>query len=56
MKKFTTQEVIDMGAQLYDNRAVTGFTRADIRKWLEGLLACECANFDFDAIFDLICG
>lgn len=53
MKKFTTQEIIDMGAQLYDSRC---FDRAAIAMWLKAVLHSGCAEFDFDRIFDLIVG
>lgn len=53
MKKFTTQEIIDMGAQLYDNG---GFTRSQISLWLKALLEAGCAEFEFDRMFDLIVG
>ena len=53
MKKFTTQEIIDMGAQLYDRG---GFDRGDIAMWLMAIQQSECAEFDFERIFDLIVG
>ena len=53
MKEFTTQEIIDMGAQLYDHG---GFDRNSIALWLKALLQSKCAEFDFDRIFDLIVG
>lgn len=51
--KFTTQDIIDMGATLYDNRA---FTREQIRVWLTALVASGCSEFDIDRMFDLIVG
>lgn len=53
MKKFTTQEIIDMGAQLYDEGC---FTRKQISDWLWALLTAGCAEFQFEPIFDLIVG
>ena len=58
MRKFTVQEVIDMGADLYDNK---GFDRATIRKWLTILndndMIVEKLDSDrFDSIYDLIVG
>ena len=51
MKKFTTQEIIDMGAQLYDN---SSFTRTQIIAWLNALLEAGCAEFNIRAVADLI--
>ena len=51
--KFTTQEVINMGADFYDNK---GFTRAAVKVWLIGLLENGYAKFDLERIFDLIVG
>lgn len=51
--RFTTQEVIDMGADFYDNK---GFTRTAIKVWLIGLLERGYAEFDLERIFDLIVG
>lgn len=51
--KFTTQEVIDMGADFYDNK---GFTRAAIKQWLIGLLDNGLADFDLERMFDIIIG
>ena len=53
IRKFTTQEVIDMGAKLYDEH---GFTRPQIKRWLEALLDNELADFDLDMMFDIIVG
>ena len=54
MKKFTTQQVIDMGAKLYDEE---GFTRSQIRAWLTILVNNGWAEeFDTEAIYDLIVG
>ncbi len=53
MGKFTTQEVINKGADMYDN---LGYSRAFIKKWLEGLLRDGSAQFDLERIFDLIVG
>ena len=52
-KTFTTQEVIDMGAYLYDTH---GFSRMRIWEWLEALLRNELAFFDIEKMFDLIVG
>ena len=51
--KFTTQEVINMGAAMYDSRE---YTRADIKKWLTMLLDNHYAEFDIERMFDLIVG
>lgn len=51
--KFTTQDVIDMGADLYDNK---GFTRESIRLFLSALLDNGCAEFDLERVYDLIVG
>jgi hypothetical protein len=53
MKKFTTQEVIDMGADLYDNH---GFTRDAVWTWLTALdlNGCTEGNYDISRIFDLL--
>ena len=51
--KFTTQQVIDRGAELYDNQ---GFTRPQIICWLKALLDNKLADFEFDRMFDLIVG
>lgn len=58
MRKFTVQEVIDMGAELYDNK---GFDRATIRKWLECLndndmITKKLDSDMFDRLYDLIVG
>ena len=53
MRKFTTQEVINMGADLYDNK---GFTRESISIWLHALIDNGLADCDFDRIYDLIVG
>jgi hypothetical protein len=53
-KKFTTQDVIDMGADLYDNYR---FTREQIRMWLTILLnSGRTESFEVEPIFDLIVG
>lgn len=53
MKTFTAQDIVDMGAELYDNK---GFSRADIKAWLTILVDNGCANVDIESMFDLICG
>jgi hypothetical protein len=53
MKKFTTQDIIDMGAQLYDSGV---YDKLQVRKWLMDVLKAEIADFDLDRIWDLICG
>ena len=54
MKKFTTQQVINMGAKLYDEE---GFTRSQIRMWLTILLNNGLAeDFDIERMFDIIVG
>jgi len=55
--KVPVQEIIDLLADRYDNH---GFSRGDIRQWLEELLeygyAQNCTVNDLDRLFDLICG
>ena len=54
MKKFTGQEILDMGAELFDN---CGFTRAQIRQWLTILVDNgHTEEINFEAIMDLIVG
>lgn len=53
MYKFTTQEIIDMGAELFDKE---GFSREQISKWLHILINNGCVDCDFDSVFDLIVG
>ena len=54
MKKFTTQQVINMGAKLYDEE---GFTRSQIKAWLTILLNNGLAeDFDIERMFDIIVG
>lgn len=53
MKKFTMQDVIDMGAELYDKK---GFTREQIWQWLTILQDNDLAEFDLYAVYDLIVG
>lgn len=50
---YTTQQVIDMGTNYYDNE---GWTRSEILQWLMLLLLNGYAKFDRNAIFDLIVG
>ena len=50
---FTTQDVIDMGVELYDDK---GFTRENIRIFLQCLLDNGKADFDLERVFDLIVG
>ena len=51
--KFTPQEVIDMGSDLYDNK---GFTRETIRLWLQALIDNGYTDVDFERVYDLIVG
>ena len=51
--KFTTQDVIDMGSDLYDNK---GFTRETIRLWLQALIDNGYTDADFEKVYDLIVG
>jgi hypothetical protein len=53
MKKFTTQEVIKMGAELFDR---DGFDRKQIWRWLAFLLDKNYAEFDLERVYDLIVG
>ena len=51
---FTVQEIINMGADLYDNYNTP---KAKIKSWLEIMhdnLSKE--DFDIERVFDLICG
>jgi len=50
---YTTQDVVDMGADLYDNH---GFTREAISKFLKALLDNGLAEFNYERVFDLIVG
>lgn len=52
-KRFTTQDVIDMAAELYDSK---GFSRGNIRIFLQTLLDNDMASFDLERVFDLIVG
>ena len=51
--KYTAQDVIDMGSDLYDNK---GFTRETIRLWLKALIDNGYADVDLEKMFDLIVG
>lgn len=53
MKKYTNQEIIDMGAYFYDSGC---FSRAEIKNWLMKLLATGTVDFDLDRMFDIIIG
>ena len=53
LEVFTTQDVIDMGADLHDNK---GFSRADIKSWLVALANNGLATIDVDKAFDIIVG
>lgn len=53
MKEFTTQDVINMGAELYDQK---GFTRKQIWEWLNVLLDNDLADFNLERVYDLIVG
>jgi hypothetical protein len=50
---FTTQEVINMGAEMYDTMRCS---REIIKRWLVDLLGNGYASFDLERIFDLIVG
>ena len=50
---FTTQEVIDIGSELYDNHS---FTRDDILRFLNRLLDTRRADFDLERVYDIIVG
>lgn len=52
-RKFTTQDVIDMGVELYDEK---GFTRENVRTFLQCLLDNGKAEFDLERVYDLIVG
>lgn len=55
-EKFTTQDVIDMASELYDNK---GFSRADIRIFLKVLVdhgKWEATDSKFESVYDLIVG
>jgi hypothetical protein len=55
-EKFTTQDVIDMASELYDNK---GFTRAHIRQFLYALVDNGKWDASWDTVervFDLIVG
>lgn len=52
-KMFTAQDIIDMGADLYDNK---GFSRADIKLWLVTLVSNGYADVDIERMFDIIVG
>lgn len=53
LKKLTTQDIIDIAVDLYDNK---GFNRNEIRTVLKGLLAYSGSSADIDRIFDLVVG
>lgn len=53
MKKFTAQDVIDMGVELYENK---GFTRENIKVWLTALVDNNLAEVDIERMFDIIVG
>lgn len=53
MKKYSTQEVIDMAADLYDRGILT---RVGVRRFLESLLDTGSAEFDLYSMYDLIVG
>ena len=53
MNKLTTQDIIDIAVDLYENR---GFTRQKILVFLQAVLDHEIATFDIDRIFDLVVG
>lgn len=53
MKKFTAQDVIDMGVKLYEEK---GFTRNQIYEWLCILQDNDLAEFNLQVTFDLIVG
>lgn len=51
--RLTTHQVIDISAELYD---IKGYTREQIRVFLQALLDSGCVNFDMERMFDLIVG
>lgn len=54
--KFTAQDIIDMGAELYDNK---GFSRIQIKQWLTILIDngyVDLTDADAERLFDLIVG
>ena len=53
MKKLTTQDIIDIAVDLYENQ---GFNRNDIYTFLRAVKANGIASFDIDRIFDLVVG
>ena len=53
MRKFTTQEVINMGAELYEEK---GFSREQIKFWLNALVNSDLADIDIERMFDIIVG
>ena len=52
-KKLTTQDVIDIAVELYDNK---GRSRGDIYFLLKQLKDSDAADFDIDRVFDLVVG
>ena len=53
MKDFTTQDVIDIAVDLYDNK---GFNRSEVYTFLRAIKAYGIVSFDIDRIFDLVVG
>lgn len=56
MRKFTTQDCIDMASKLYDEN---GFTRENIRGFLTALREnghWEATAEDLDRVYDLVVG
>lgn len=51
--KYTAQDILDMGSDLYENR---GFTRETIRLWLQALIDNGYTDVDFEKVYDLIVG
>lgn len=53
MKNMTTQDVIDIAVDLYDNK---GFNRSEVYTFLKAIKAYGIINFDIDRVFDLVVG
>lgn len=51
-KRFTTQEVINMACERWDQ----GFDRWQIKAFLQSLLDSNEAEFDIERVFDLVVG
>lgn len=53
MKNLTTQDVIDMAVELYDNK---GRSRDEIYFFLKQMQDTGAADFNIDRVFDLVVG